>query len=431
MKKIIYIILLCFTASTSFSQNPAPAPTQTNRVFYIGGKAHIGNGQVIEQSAVAFSNGKFVFVQSSVGFKAARQAYDTIINIDGKHIYPGIIAMNTSLGLREIELVRSTNDNIEVGKINPSVRAIVAYNTDSKVIPTIRSNGILMAQIAPDGGMVSGLSSVVQLDAWNWEDAAYKIDEGMFMSWPAMRIFKGKTPAEEDEQRDRSEKQMRELESLFRDAKAYNLQTTPDPINQHFEAMRGLFNGNRKLYIRTDYVREIAAAVQFCKAYGVKMVLVGGADSWQITDLLKENDIPVIITKTHELPKRDDEDVYLPYKLPVLLYNAGVRFCITDNGYWQQRNLTFEAGTAVGFGLPYEEAVKSITLAPAEILGISATCGTLEDNKDATFIITSGDLLDMKSSVVEEAYIQGRKISLDNIQHQLFLKYKNKYGITD
>lgn len=411
------------------AQNPTPVPPQTNRVLLIGGKAHIGNGEVIEQSAIAFSKGKFVFVMSSVGFKAGRDAYDTIINIDGKHVYPGIIAMNTNLGLREIEEVRATNDSRETGSINPSVRAIVAYNTDSKVIPTVRSNGVLMAQIAPQGGMVSGLSSVVQLDAWNWEDAAYKTDEGIFMSWPSMRIFKGRNPGEEDEQRQNNEKQMIELESLFRDAKSYSLQSSPVTVNQHFEAMRGLFNGSKKLYIRTDYAREIEAAVLFCKSYGIKMVLVGGADSWMLVDLLKQNDVPVIINRTHVLPRRDDEDVNLPYKLPALLYNGGVKFCITSDGYWQQRNVSFEAGTAVGYGLPYEQAVKSITLAPAEILGISQTCGTLEDNKDATFVITSGDLLDMKTSNVEEAYIQGRKINLDNIQHQLFEKYKKKYGI--
>ena len=431
MRRIIYILFCLLFSGISLAQNPTPAPAQSKRILYIGGKAHVGNGAVIEQSAVAFTNGKFVFVQSSVGFKAAREAYDTIINIDGKHIYPGIIAMNSNIGLREMELVRATNDYTEIGKINPSVRAVVAYNTDSKVIPTLRSNGVLMAQIAPEGGMVSGMSSVVQLDAWNWEDAAYKIDEGMFMSWPSMRIFKGRTPAEEEEQRERNEKQMRELESLFRDAKAYSLQTSTNTVNQHFEAMRGLFTGSRKLYIRTDYIREITAAVQFCKLYGIKMVLVGGADSWKMTNLLTENNVSVIITRTQELPRREDDDVYLPYKLPALLYKAGVRFCITDNGYWQQRNIAFEAGTAVGFGLPYEEAIKAITQAPAEILGISSSCGTLEDSKDATFIITSGDLLDMKSSVVEEAYIQGRKIDLDNIQHQLFLKYKNKYGITE
>ena len=429
MKNLTCFILLIYSTLSVHAQNPAPAPPQKDRILYFGGKAHIGNGAVIEQSAIAFANGKFVFVQSSVGFKPARDAYDTIINIDGKHVYPGLIAMNTNLGLREIELVRATNDNIEAGRINPSARAIVAYNTDSKVIPTVRSNGVLMAQIAPGGGLVSGLSSVVQLDAWNWEDAAYKTDEGLYISWPSMRTFKGKTPAEEEEQRDRSDKQMRELEALFRDAKAYSLQSSPQPINQHFEAMKGLFNGSKKLYIRTDYVKEIAAAIQFCKMYKIKMVLVGGDDSWRITDLLKENNVPVVITRTHALPRRDDEDINLPNHLPSLLYKAAVKFCITDDGYWEQRNLAFQAGTAVGYGLPYEVAIRSITLSPAEILGINTTCGTLEDNKDATFIITSGDLLDMKSSIVEAAYIQGRKINLDNIQHQLYLKYKKKYGI--
>ena len=428
MKKIyIYIFLLC--SFPALAQNPAPA-SEVKKVLLFGGRAHLGNGDVIEQSAIGLDRGKISFIMDSRGFKPDPSSFDTIIYLDGKEVYPGFIAMNTDLGLREIELVRSTIDNSETGSLNPSVRAISAYNTDSKIIPTVRSNGILLAQIVPSGGLISGSSSVVQLDAWNWEDAAVKTDEGLIMNWPSMRIYKSEKQTEE-EQREKMDKQLAEVDKLFTDAKSYSLIKDPAIINQHLEAMRGLFNGSKKLYIRCNYIKEIITAVQFCKQQGIKMVLVDGADSWKATELLKENKVPVVIVRTHSLPSRDDDDVDLPYKLPYLLYKAGVQFCITDDGYWQQRNVPFEAGTAVAYNLPYEEAVRSITSAPAEILGIGDRIGILKDGMDATLIVSSGDALDMKSCKIEMAFINGREISLDNIQTQLYQKYKKKYGFAE
>ncbi len=427
MKALVIYILIVLIAPIAIAQNPAPS-NDIKRILFIGAKAHLGNGEVIEMSAVALANGKITFIMDSRGYKADRGSFDTIINVDGKHIYPGFIAMNSSIGLQEIELVRSTIDNSETGTINPSVRAISAYNTDSKIIPTLRTNGVLLAQIVPSGGLISGSTSVVQLDAWNWEDAAVRMDEGIIMSWPSMRIFKSEKPTEED-QKDKMEKQLQELEKYFTDAKSYSITAKPTTVNQNFEAMRGLFNKTKKLYIRCDYIKEILSAVQFCKQQGIQMVLVGGKDSWQTTDVLKENNIAVVLGRTHSLPMREDEDIDLPYKLPYLLYKAGVKFCITDDGYWQQRNLSFEAGTAVAYDLPYEEAVRAITSMPAEVLGINNSCGMLKDGMDATLFISTGDALDMKSCEVEMAFIQGRQINLDNIQKQLYRKYKQKYHL--
>lgn len=426
MKRSGLYILLIIVASSAKAQNPPPS-SDVKRILLFGAKAHIGNGEVIESCAIGLADGKISFVMESKGFKPNRASFDTIMHIDGRHVYPGFIAMNSTIGLREIELVRATNDNYETGSNNPSVRAISAYNTDSKVIPTLRANGVLLAQIVPSGGMVSGLTSVVQLDAWNWEDAAIKTDEGMAMNWPSMRIYKSEKPTE-DEQKERIEKLLQEAEKLFADAKSYSLVKQPQVINQHFEAMRGLFDGTRKLYIRCNYIKEIISAVQFCKKYKIKMVLVDGSDSWKVTGLLKENNIPVVIVRTHSLPSRDDEDVDQAYRLPYLLYKAGVKFCITDEGYWQQRNVAFEAGTAVAYDLPYEEAVRSITSSPAEILGISNTTGTLKDGMDATLIISTGDALDMKTQDIEKAFINGREINLDDIQKQLYHKYMKKYN---
>jgi imidazolonepropionase-like amidohydrolase len=437
MKKIISHIRLAsitpitlFTLFTSitYSQNPAPAPAQSEPILIMNGTAHIGNGKVIENSMIAFENGKITMVADATVIHFDESKYKKKINAFGKHVYPGFINCNSSIGLTEIDLVRSTSDNYEVGELNPNVRSIIAYNTDSKITPTVRSNGVLLEQIVPDGGTITGQSSVVMLDAWNWEDAAYKTDEGIHLNWPRMYVAKYPGADPEDKQRERMMKEMNNIDQLFREAKAYSL-SKPAEKNLRFEAMNGLFNGSKKLYVHCGYVKEIESAVLFCKKYGVKMVLVDGQDAWRVSELLKENNIPVILGRLHSLPPREDDDVDLPYKLPYLLKNAGVDVALSIGGSWQTRNLAFMAGTAAGYGLTKEEALQCITLAPAKILGIDQTAGTLETGKDATLFISTGDALDMRTNNVESAFINGREINLDNVQKQLNEKYRKKYGL--
>jgi len=427
MKAIISILFVCISGMI-YAQNPAPADTATKRILLLGGYAHLGNGKVIPQSAIGIANGKITFVMDGRNFKPSRLAFDTIIDVYGKQVYPGIIAMNTSLGINEIEAVRATNDYNETGSLNASARSIIAYNTDSKVTPTVRSNGIMLAQVTPRGGLISGQSSVVELDGWNYEDAAYKMDEGIWMNFPSLQTVKAWWADAEDEQKKRSEKQMSDLNELFYEAQSYSSGNN-SVYNPNFEAMKGLFNKSKTLYIRCNYVKDILAAISFGNKFNLKIVLVGARDGWMVTKEIKENNIPVVIMRTHVLPERDDDDIDLPYKLPYLLSKEGIDVAITDDGFWQDRNIPFQAGEAVGYGMDKEEALKAITLTPARILGIDATVGTLETGKDATIIVSSGDVLDMKSSDIQIAYIRGKEINLDNIQKQLYRKYERKYGL--
>lgn len=429
MKKIIIqtLVSALFLANAG-AQNPVPAPPQQSGILIKNGTAHIGNGKVIENSVIAFEHGKLTYVGDASNAKLDESKYPTKIDATGKQIYPGFINCNSSLGLTEIDLVRATNDNYEVGELNPNVRSIIAYNTDSKIPATVRCNGVLMEQIVPDGGTISGQSSVVTLDAWNWEDAAYKTDEGIHLSWPRMYVAKYPGADPEDKQRERMNKEMNNIDQLFREAKAYAV-SKPSEKNLKLEAMKGLFDGSKKLYVHCGYVKEIQSAVLFCKRYGINMVLVDGQDAWRVTSLLKENNIPVILGRVHALPPREDDDVDLPYKLPSLLKQGGVNYALSIGGSWQTRNLAFMAGTTAGYGLTKEEALMSITSAPAKILGIDNTTGTLETGKDATLFISNGDALDMRTNAVVQAFIQGRGISLDNVQKQLYQKYKGKYGL--
>lgn len=426
--KTLLIATFIFISTFATAQNDAPASGKPLRILFWNGTAHLGNGDVIPASAVGMADGKITMVTSNAGLRPDLSLYDTLIDLTGKHIYPGLIALNTQIGLREIELVRSTNDYRETGNVNPSSRAIIAYNTDSRVTPTVRSNGVLLAQIVPEGRMVSGTSSVVELDGWNWEDAVYKIDDGIHLNWPGMRIYRSRYADSEEEQKKRIAESMEEITRLFNDARAYHSVKNPRDINVHLEAMGGLFDGTKKLFVTAGFARDIIAAVNFCNSYGIKMVLVGGQDSWRVAGFLKENNIPVVITRTHLLPYREDDDTDLPYKLPFLLKQAGVNFCITDEGFWQQRNLPFQAGTAAAYGLTKAEALQSITLSAAQILGIDKSAGSLEPGKDATLVISSGDILDMMTNNIEKAYIRGREINLNNTQTILYEKYRKKYG---
>ncbi|CAN5536767.1 amidohydrolase [soil metagenome] len=429
MKKIYLLFTLLPAAIISAQgQNPAPAPAQSEAIIIMNGTAHLGNGKVIENSVIGFENGKITLVGDATVIKLEEGHYKKKINAFGKQVYPGFINCNSTLGLTEIDLVRSTRDEYEVGDLNPNVRSIIAYNTDSKIPPTVRSNGVLMEQIVPQGGTISGQSSVVVLDAWNWEDAAYKTDEGIHLNWPQMYVAKYPGADPEDKQRERMNKEMNNIEQLFKEAKAYAV-STPEEKNLRFDSMKGLFDGSKKLYVHCGYVKEIESAVLFCKKYGIKMVLVDGQDAWRVTTLLKENNIPVILGRLHSLPPREDDDVDLPYKLPYLLKQAGIEYALSIGGSWQTRNLAFMAGTSVGYGITKEEAVMSITSSPAKILGIDNTTGTLETGKDATLFISDGDALDMRTNKVANAFINGREIVLDDVQKQLDAKYKKKYGL--
>jgi imidazolonepropionase-like amidohydrolase len=405
-----------------------PSPAQTKKIVISGGTLHIGNGQVIENGTLSIEKGKIKIETAAVTGDVER------IDATGKHVYPGVIAPNTNLGLVEVSSTKSTTDFDELGDMNPSIRSIVAYNTDSKVINTVRSNGVLLAQIVPQGGLISGTSTIVQLDAWNWEDAAYVLDNGVHMTFPALinRPMQMRRRGGDSDPVKLGLERIEQGRVFFREAKAYLQEKTHVATNLKFEATRGLFDRTKTLYIHCDLVKEMLVAVDFAKEFNFKLVIVGGADSYMIADILAANNVAVILHEPHALPATDDDAVDQPYKTGAQLQKAGVLFTIcqdSGDGYTQIRNLPFMAGTMSTYGLTKEEALSAITLNPAKILGIADRTGSLENGKDANIVISTGDLLDMKSSVVTHAFIQGRAINLDNKHTQLFNRYKYKYGL--
>ncbi|WP_338869459.1 amidohydrolase family protein [Spirosoma sp. SC4-14] len=427
MKKILTSILT-LGVLTSYAQNPAPARPQERAIALTGATIHIGNGQVIQNGVVVFDKG----VITAVGDGSTPTAGAEVISVSGKHVYPGLISPASTVGLQEIGAVKATVDKQEIGELNPNVRALIAYNTDSEIIPTIRNNGVLLTQAMPQGGTVSGSSSVMMTDGWNWEDAVLKKDDGIWVNWPSYfaRNFNFEDFSVTIQKNAKRAEAISALEATFADAKAYMAIKNPTPTNLKFEAMRGLFSGRQNLYIRADYSKDIIEAVKFAKALAIpKVVIVGGEEAHKVVTFLKENNVPIILSELHRLPNREDEDVYLPYRMPGILHKAGVLVGLSyADGWWRTRNLAFLAGTASGFGIDnHEEALKLITSNNAKILGIDNMVGTVEKGKQATLFVSAGDALDMRSNVIEQAFIQGRKVNLDDRHKRLYKMYKDKY----
>ncbi|UOB18173.1 amidohydrolase family protein [Abyssalbus ytuae] len=429
-KLTTYISVLCTMVSICLPAQQTPAPVQPGSILITGATAHIGNGEVIENSAIGFENGKITFVGKASDTGTTN--FSKTINATGKHVYPGFIALNTSLGIGEIDAVRASDDDSEIGGIIPHVRTLIAYNAESKIVETMRPNGVLMGQIVPRGNLISGTSSVVQFDAWNWEDAVVKPDDAIHMNWPDSykrgRWWLGEDPALKPNKEYSG--QVDKLTSFMQQAKIYNVDAA-EVKNLAFEAVKGLFDGSKKLFINAKYAKEITDAVNFANNAGIKnVVLVNANEAYKVTGLLLDKNIPVVIERPHSLPDNEDEDVKMSFKLAKMLADKGIMVSLSNQGDMERmstRNLPFYAGTCAAYGLEKEKAVQLITANAAKILGIDDIAGTLENGKDATLFISQGDALDMRTNILSHAFIKGREVSLDTHQTQLWHRYSNKY----
>ncbi len=420
IKKLI-LTFFCF----SFAQ----ITLAQSHILYLGAVAHLGNGLKIENAAIAVENGKFSLVANASIIRINPTAYDTIIKLNGKHIYPAFIVPNTTLGITEIDQVRATHDYRETGGLNPNVRSLIAYNTDSKIIKTVRTNGVLIAQVTPRGGTISGQSSVMHLDGWNWEDAALRTDDGLHLHWPNSYYYTGwwAEPGE-NKKNEKYNKRVQAIKTFFTKAAAYV--KTASIMDLRMESMKGLFSGNKTLYIHADYAKDMRNAIEMTSKLGIqKVVIVGAEDALKMVDLLKEKNISLILNRVHRLPDSQDSPIDEPFTQAKKLKEAGVLFCFSYAGDMEAmgaRNLPFSAGTAVAYGLDYEDAISAITLNTAKILGVDKLIGSIEYGKNATFFISSGDALDMRTNDVHQAFINGEEIDLNNHQKELFEKYKDR-----
>jgi imidazolonepropionase-like amidohydrolase len=405
-----------------------PAKPHKGKILLENGTLHVGTGQVIERSYVVVENGKITLVKNALAYTLDKTSFDTIIDAKGQHIYPGFFAPNSTLGLTEIDAVRATRDFYEVGDYNPHVRSLIAFNAESSVISTVRTNGVLFAQATPRGGVISGASSVFSLDGWNWEDAVRRKDDGIHLDWPKV-IHRG---WREQKANEKYAEQVNQVKIFFNSAKVYAENNEKSKkLDLRFEAMQNLFKGNKRLYFHANHIQELLDIIDFCKVYDIKFpVIVGGYDSHLLTAQLKDAKIPVMLGRVHDLPQHESDDIHLPFKLPFLLQQAGVLFCLQNAGDMEAmnaRNIPFLAGTARTYGLTNEQAVASVTLNSAKILGLEKEYGSIEEGKMATLFISKGDALDMKGNALTTVLVDGKFMDLSNRQQQLYEKYKLKY----
>ena len=424
VKYINLIIIVVFIGQFSAQENQS--------ILLLNGYLHIGNGQVIESGLVGIKNGKIDLVRNSLAYTYNKEDWDTIIDLQGQHIYPAFIAPNSTLGLTEIDAVRATRDFDEVGQYNPHIRSQIAFNVESKVISTVRTNGVLLAQATPRGGDISGTSSIMALDGWNWEDATILKDDGIHLNWP---ISAGQSGVSNEvntaKNKENYSKEKLAIFQFFEMSLKYASFSEKDQNDVRLNAMIDCFKGNKRVYIHADELQQLQDAIDFSIHFDLPFpVIVGGYDSHLVTRKLKDANIPVMLVRTHSLPQNEEDAVDFPYHLPAMLQEAEVKFCLQNEGAMETmnaRNLPFQAGTAMAYGLTEEQAIRSISLSTCEIVGIDRDFGSIEEGKSATLFVSQGNALDMRTNQVNVAIIRGLFMPTRNFQQELYEKYTRKY----
>ena len=424
------LLLASAAATPVHAQSPVPAPVQTQAVALRGATIHTVTNGVIENGTIVFDDG----VITAVGADVAIPAGARTIDVSGKHIYPGLIDAYSEVGISEIGAVDVSNDTDELGDFNPNAQPNIAVNPESRHIGTSRSNGVLVTLTTPSGGLVPGLSSAMNLEGWTWEEMTLEAAAALNVNWPnpspnQFGGFGGFGDDDDDEEEPTYEEQIRELRDHFADARAYRDLKAANGLTSHdsrYEAMIPALNGDIPVVVAADDARQIQDAVRWAEDEGVRLVIRGGNDASHVAALLAEKQIPVILTATMDAPERAWEPYDHAYTRAARLHAAGVPIAISggSNAAYTNR-LPYEAGVAVAFGLPEEEALKAVTLYPAQVMGISDRVGSLEPGKQATLLITTGSPLDYLANI-EQAWIQGREIDMQDIHRFFFEKYMEK-----
>jgi imidazolonepropionase-like amidohydrolase len=400
-----------------------------------GGTVHTVSGATIENATVVVENG----IIKAVGNNLSTPEGAVVRSIAGKQLYPGFVSANTVLGLTEVNSVAGTNDYAETGTTNPNIRAQVEFNPESELIPVARANGITSALVLPKGGAITGAPALIHLDGWTWEDMTVRAPVGLAVTWPNMTpvhaYFETRSDEEQTKARDQA---IDNIRKSFEDARAYWKARDAEGragVPRHdrdvrWDAMGKALRGEIPVMFTANALNQIRAVLKFVDEQKLpRVVLVGGGDAWRIPDEIRSRRISVITAGTLEMPRRRYESYDAAYTVPAQLYKAGIPFCISDGGNsftaMNARNLPYHAAMAAAFGLPKDEALKSVTLYPAQILGVGDKLGSIEPGKIADLMVTDGDPLE-DATHVEQVYIAGRAVSMENRQTRLFTKYDHR-----
>ncbi len=430
MKIIANLTAWLLLATGLLASDQIPGGPQKRPIVVRNATVHTVSGETIQNGALLFKDGKIAEIGTNISFPGDAE----VIEAKGLHVYPGLMESYSSIGLVEIDSIRASMDTTEIGSLNPNVRAAVAFNPDSEAIPVARANGVLTAVTAPNGGLISGRAAVMILDGWTWEGMTLLPDAAMAASWPRFATApRGRRGGDAEPVAATDNDRLGPLHDLIREVKAYSLARTKatkdQPIDLRLDSMVPVVEGKMPMMVQANSTKQIQTAIAFAKQYQLKLILMGGADAMQCANLIKEAKVPIVIASVYRLPSRHDAAYDAAYTLPAQLQEAGIPFSIASDGRFGAsglRNLPYNAATAAAFGLTEDQAIRSITLSPAEIFGVSDRIGSLAVGKDATLIITDGNILETPTQVLR-AYIQGRHVDLSSKHTQLNEKYKAKY----
>ena len=427
-----FSLLVAIVALVARASDNIPAPKPGQPVLLRGATVHSVSGADLAATDVLLRDGKI----AALGPKLATPKDTTVVDVTGKQIYPGLISAQTSLGLVEISSVPGSVDMAETGTLNPNVRAQTAINPDSELIPVSRTNGILTALSVPmSTGLIAGTSTLIRMDGWTWEDLTLRATVALHVFWPNLTV--NRDPAAirpvADQERVINDN-LKKLRDAFAAARAYQKAKAgsghPIDTDSRWEAMLPVLSGALPVFVHADERNQIESAVAWGKAEKLKITIVGGLEAWKVADLLKANDVAVIVGPVLTLPLHREDPFDATYANAGKLFAAGVRFCIAGEtggmGAMADRNLPYQAGKAAAYGLPPTEALKAITLYPAQLLGVGSELGSIEVGKRATLIVTNGDPIEITTHV-EQAYIDGARIDLSNRHTRLYEKYQKKY----
>lgn len=413
-RALLLLILLAYCVPCpSLGHDFIPGAPQDKPIAIVGATLHTISGNDLLDATILFEAGKI----THVGPGATLPSDTEVIQAAGKHVYPGLIEANSDLGLVEINSIRATIDSRETGTFNPNVQAAVAFNPDSELIPVGRANGILTALSVPSGGLISGRSSLMNLDGWSRDDMTLKSEVAMHVRWP------------------RSKEELRQLTEFFEQAQRYaaaisNQQAdTTQPRDLRLESLVPVLDQKIPVIVAVDELDAIRSVIAFKRRFGLRLIIAGGADACRCAELLKSESVAVIVTAVYSNPRHRHSPYDEAYTLPKRLHESGIAFCISAGGRFGAsgiRNLPYNAATASAYGLPEREALRAITLSPADILGVSDRIGALQAGMDATLFLADGDILETHTQLVS-AFIEGRRVDLRSRHTQLYEKYSEKY----
>jgi imidazolonepropionase-like amidohydrolase len=427
------LIPILFAAATLQAQ----PQEQPQTVLYKAAAIHTADKGTIRNGQMLVTDGIIQAVGQNI--RATRQT--KVVDLGELHLYPGLIAATTSLGLTEINAVRATQDTTEVGEFTPDVEAWVSVNPDSELIPVARANGFTHALVAPMGGSITGASGLIKLAGWGVEDMTVKTHAALHLWWPVMSLNtrpkqtlrdpdKYKSPKEQTRTRD---KNIKAIDEFFNEAEAYARARKAGGADfkkvPAWEGMLSALSGKQPIMVHANEVRQIKTAVAWAKRRKLKIVLAASRDAWQVADLLAKEKVPVIFDNVFTLPQRDTDPHDIHFRAAGILHKAGVKIAHSEPmgswGAFRVRNIVYAAGKSMAYGLPRETALRSLTLHPAQMLGVADRLGSLTPKKEATFIAVNGDIFDIRANV-KHMWIAGKKISLQSRHTRLYEKYKNR-----